>query len=355
MNKVALITGIGGMDAKTLTHILLNKGYTVIATHRRNSLLDLEGTKALFKLNLELNPKAKLDFFVCDISDQNSVKECIKDALQKYGKIDEIYMLAAMSHVGNSFKMKELCVSVNGMSYYYFLEAIRELTKTTRVYGALTSELAGNVKEDATFTEQTIWNPKSPYAIGKALGGHWLKFYRESLDAGLFCCFGVLFNHSNTYRSKDFFIRKVTNMAARICHGKEKEIKLGNLDFYRDEHWSDFGCEMMWKMLQQERPKDYVIATGVTHHGEEYLDEAFKYFNLDWKKFVVLDKSLLRPNEVVRLVGDSDAATKDLGWNPRRMTFKEHIELLCEFDSDLEACGKSSSHVNYLAAYPNVS
>lgn len=348
--KVALITGAGGMDAQTLTHLLLSKNYHVILTYRRNSQLRLDSIKAQFEEDLVNYPLAKLSFEICDITDRNSVEECLRDILS-VSEIHEVYMLAAMSHVGQSFKQKDYSILANGQSYYYFLENLRHLSPKTRVYGALTSELAGNVPEKELFSESSRWNPKSPYAIGKALGGHWIRFYRESTDAQLFCCFGVLFNHSNTYRTRDFFIRKVTSGFAKIVTGKLDKIKLGNLNFFRDEHWSDFGCEMMWKMLQNDTPKDYVIGSGKTYHGEEYLWRVGSYFNLDWKQYVTIDQSLMRPNEVVRLVSDPSLAVKELGWKPNRMSFKDHIELLCKYDFDLE-CGRNPKRPNVFELFP---
>ena len=737
MNRIAVITGAGGMDAKTLTHILLSKNYHVVLTYRRNTQLNINNIRDLFIEDLQRYPRSKLTFQVCDITDKNSISECLKYITWNIGIIDELYLLAAMSHVGNSFTQKEYSILANGQSYYYFLETIKEHSKNTKIYGALcydektrvvtpdgiknynelkegdlifslnpktkeieihpiksihifdydgkmihfkgigkdllvtpehrvfyktlkgkimsksakdiremskftlplgtwigksypeftdlkqhipdnlsytktqiekiktedlfyligvyigdgssnimtnkylgcsledrennkdnlgrytnsdnlpkkfkisktarividippsdeaylkvteclnrnninwtlhnniditffswgvyyflsqcghkshekyipkwvleadkkllhklyegildsdgykkrdsitttskklienlaelgaklgkhihffenklpskpvyienrliksirksysiyflksqihyqknintkwykknniapivdyngkvwcfhleknhnflverngyivfsgnTSELAGNVKDGAFFNEETIWNPKSPYSIGKALGGHWIKFFRESNDSNLFACFGVLFNHSNVYRNLDFAIRKITNTAAKIILGKEKELRLAHLDWARDEHWSDFGCEMMWKMLQNSNPKDYVIGNGETHWGEEYVNLAFSYFNLSWKNYVKFDETLIRPNEVVRLVSDSFKAEKELGWKRNRMSFKQHIELLCKYDYDLES-GLNLKRPNVFEMFPN--
>lgn len=351
MNRIAVITGAGGMDAKTLTHILLSKNYHVVLTYRRNTQLNINNIRDLFIEDLQRYPRSKLTFQVCDITDKNSISECLKYITWNIGIIDELYLLAAMSHVGNSFTQKEYSILANGQSYYYFLETIKEHSKNTKIYGALTSELAGNVKDGAFFNEETIWNPKSPYSIGKALGGHWIKFFRESNDSNLFACFGVLFNHSNIYRNLDFAIRKITNTAAKIILGKEKELRLAHLDWARDEHWSDFGCEMMWKMLQNSNPKDYVIGNGETHWGEEYVNLAFSYFNLSWKNYVKFDETLIRPNEVVRLVSNSSKAEKELGWRCNRMSFKQHIELLCKYDYDLES-GLSPIRPNVFELFP---
>jgi GDPmannose 4,6-dehydratase len=259
------------------------------------------------------------------------VRECLSNVQRKFGGIDQIYLIAAMSHVGNSFSQKEYSIMANGQSCYYFLEWLKQNSKNTRTYFAGTSELAGNVPEGTFFNEKNNWNPKSPYALGKQLGVGWIKLYRESLDSQLFACFGILFNHSNYFRSEDFYIARVCSYAAKIAHGQEKELTLGNLNFWRDEHFSCFGVEMMTKMLEQDQPEDFVVGAGKTYHGEEYLDEAFKYFNLDWKNYVKIDDDRKRPNEVVRLIADSTKAQEKLGWNPNRMTFQQHIGEICNF------------------------
>ena len=291
-NNIAVITGANGMDAKTLTHFLLNKGYKVILTYRRNTFFTEEKIKSLFVKDLLNNPLSSLFLEVCDISCQNSVNECIKSILNLHSRIDELYLLAANSHVGESFKNKELPIQTNGQSVYYFLECLKNNSPKTRTYFAATSELVGGI-EDGKFDEGCIWNPRSPYAIGKALGARWVNFYKDSQDSQMFCCYGILFNHSNTYRTTDFVSRKITNSAAKIALGKQNKLKLGHLNWARDEHWSDFGCEAMWKMLQLEKPENFVVGNGLTHYGEEFVNEAFSFFNLDWKKYVEFDKYIL--------------------------------------------------------------
>ena len=343
MNKNILITGANAMDTKELTHILLSRGDRVILTYRRNSLLDLVQIRRLFDLELNSDNGCELDFEFCDITDQSSVITCIKEVLSKYGSIDQLYMIAAMSNVGNSFNQKEYSIICNGQSYYFFLEAVKNLTRDTKVYGAMTSELAGNVPDGYLFTEESVWNPKSPYGYGKQLGGQWIKHYRDSLDCNLFCCFGLLFNHSSAaYRSLDFFCRKLTNSFARIALGKQEKVKFGFLDFWRDEGYSPFYAEQMINMLENPRgPLDYVIATGETHHAEEYLDIVGGYFNLDWKNVVEIDNNIKRPNEVVRLIGCPDKAVKDFGFRPNRISFKNQLELMSKYDYSLEKDGKA--------------
>jgi GDPmannose 4,6-dehydratase len=350
MNNIALITGANGMDSKTLTHLLLSKGYKVILTYRRNSFYDEDKIKQHFLPDLLKNPNAELHLEVCDITCSNSINECIKSVLKRHSRIDELYLLAANSHVGESFKNKELSIQTNGQSVYYFLECLKNFSPRTRTYFAATSELVGGI-DSGKFSEKFLWNPRSPYAIGKALGARWINFYRDSVDSGMFCCFGILFNHSNTYRSKDFVSRKITNTAAQIALGKTNEIKLGHLEWARDEHYSDFGCEVMWQLLQKEKPDNYVIGTGNTHWGEEFMQVAFDYFNLDWKKYVKFDESLKRPNEVVRLIADSTKAQKELGWRPNRMSFKDHLGLMCKFDYELES-GQTPVRPDVFKLYP---
>jgi GDPmannose 4,6-dehydratase len=253
-------------------------------------------------------------------------------------------LLAAQSHVGNSFISSESTVITNGMSVYHFLENIRLLTPKTKLYFAATSELFGGNPDKCPFNELSEYECRSPYSIGKELGTRWIKYFKQTY--GLFATYGLLFNHSNCNRGKNFFIRRVTNSAARIALGKQKDLALGNLNFWRDEHWGDFGTEMMWKMLQLNDPEVFVICKGECYHGEQFLDKAFGYFNLNWRKYVTFDKDRLRPNEVIKLTGDSSKAVEKLGWNPKRMSFEKHIELMCKYDYSIESTG--------IAERPNV-
>ena len=206
------------------------------------------------------------------------------------------------------------------------------------VFSGNTSELMGGEPSRCPFDESSEYECRSPYSIGKELGTRWVKYYAQT--HGMFATYGILFNHSNCTRGKSFFIRKLTNIAARIALGKEKEAVFGNLQFARDEHWSDFGVEMMWKMLQREKPETYLICRGKATTGEEFLDAAFGYFNLRWQDYVKFDVNLLRPNEVVKLVGNPQKAIDDLGWRPDRMSIEQHIGLMCRYDYDLEGGGK---------------
>lgn len=336
--KKAIVFGINGMDARTLTRILLKKGYNVVGTYRRNTL----------NINDEICPlygfDNNLSFEFCNITDFDSVRVII----EKHKDVNEIYLLAAQSHVGASFQTAESTCITNGMSAFNVLENVKSCCPTARIYFAATSELLGGDNPIKPYTEESPYDCRSPYSIGKELGTRWVKYYRQM---GIFACYGILFNHSNVLRSKDFFIRRVTNAAARIKLGKQDCLKLGNLDFYRDEHWSDFGCEMMIVMLQNDEPKDYIIANGVTYSGREFLENAFGYFGLDWKKYVEVDESRFRPNEVVKLIGDSTKAQKELGWIPNRMSFFDHIKLMCDWDYKAES-GETPKWPEVFEMYP---
>lgn len=330
-----IVVGVNGMDGTTLTRILLNRGNQVIGTYRRNTL-------DLTSIHQFHNNNPNLTFEYCNIHDFVSVKKLI----EKYKDVDEIYLLACQSHVALSFESPQTSI-LDGSSAFNFLENIYQTNKKIKLYFAATSELFGG-KYDFPTNEETPFDARSPYSIQKEHCTRWVKYYRQ---LGLYCCYGILFNHSNQLRSPEFYVRRVTQAAAKIAFKQQNQLVLGNLNFYRDEHFSDFGCEMMIKMLRNDTPKDYVIATGQTHHGEEYLDAAFGYFNLDWKKYVVIDDSRKRLNEVVKLVGDSTKAQKELGWKPNRMSFKDHIAIMCGYDECLVQ-GMPYAHPNIFDLYP---
>ncbi len=337
-SKKAIVFGINSQDGRTLTHILLAKGYQVVGTFRRNTLNLKDDIVPLFGAD------AKLTFAYCDVSDGGSVKQLI----EQHTDAAEAYLLAAQSHVGFSFASEEVSVLTNGQSVLHVLKNVHALAPKMRVYFAATSELMGGDNPETAYNEDSPYDCRSPYSIGKELGTRWVKYYRQ---LGVFACYGILFNHSNQYRSPDFLIRRVTQAAARIALGKQQTLTLGFLGFSRDEHWADFGCEMMWKMLQQDTPKDYVIANGVTHSGEEFLSLTFGHFNLRWQDHVVVDAGRFRPNEVVKLIGDSSRAQRDLGWRPERMPFKDHIDLMCNWDYVLES-GAKPVRPDAFALYP---
>lgn len=340
--KVALVVGINGMDAESAGFLLLNKGYKVIGTYRKNSLCDIQTI-----INKYDNPDFSLEY--CDITDFNSVCLLIEGVLKKHGEIDEVYLLAAQSHVGHSFESPQLSVLTNGMSVFNFLENLRLYSPATKFYFAATSELLGGDPSRCPFDENSEFECRSPYSIGKELGVRWVKYYQQTY--GMFATYGILFNHSSQARHISFFCRKLTNSAAKISLGKQKQLLLGNLNFYRDEHWSDFGVEMMHKMLQLDKPETFIICRGECFHGEQFLDEAFGYFNLKWRDHVIIDPSRFRPNEVVKLVGNPQKAIEKLGWRPNRMSFKDHIGLMCQYDFELES-GANPKRPNVFELYP---
>jgi len=327
MQKTAIITGMG-MDAKTLSHILLSKDYHVVLTYRRNTLLDVSKVLSVFAADLKKYPKSSLRTVFMDITDQNSIANGILDVLRTHKTIDEFYHLAAMSNVGDSFKSEILAVTTNGHSAFYSLDALKRYSKGTRFYFANTSECFGGDPARCPFNEDSPQELRSPYSWGKNLGANITKYFRQTYD--MYACFGWLFNHSNIYRDSSFFFGRVIEGACRIALEKQNELKLGNLEFWRDEHLSDFGCEMMWKMLNNSAPKDYVIGNGQANHGKDYLEHAFGYFGLDWKNYVVFDESRLRPNEVVKLVADPKRAIEDLGWKPNRINLQDHVYLVTD-------------------------
>jgi len=247
---------------------------------------------------------------------------------------DEVYNLAAQSHVKVSFEMPEYTTDVTAMGVLRILDAVRDLGLRTRVYQAGSSEMFGLIHENPQ-TERTSFHPRSPYGVSKAFG-HWMAVnYRESY--GLHVSNGILFNHESPRRGENFVTRKITMGLAAIRKGKAKELRLGNLDAQRDWGYAKDYVEAMWLMLQQEQPDDYVIATGETHSVREFLEEAFSYAGLGWKEFVKVDPKYFRPAEVDLLLGDASKARKALGWQPR-VTFKALVRLMV--DADMEGQGR---------------
>ncbi len=322
MAKKALITGITGQDGSYLSELLLQKGYKVYGMVRRSSSANLQRLEGILQ-----HPSLKLVHG--DLGDASSVNHLVKTI-----RPDEIYNLAAQSHVKISFDVPEYTADVTGVGALRLLEAIRESGSPTRLYQASSSELYGRV-EKTPQREDTPFQPVSPYAVAK-LFAYWTTVnYRDSY--GIYACNGILFNHESPRRGENFVTRKITIAAARIKLGLQKELRLGNLDARRDWGYAKDYVEAMWKMLQQSKPEDYVIATGETHTVREFLEETFGYLKLDYKKYVHIDKSYLRPIEVNLLRGDYSKAKKKLGWKPRT-SFKELVRLMA--DADLAAVKK---------------
>lgn len=306
--KKALITGITGQDGSYLAELLLAKGYEVHGIVRRTSLV-VRGR--LDDLVLTDEQKSRLHLHYGDLSD------CVALVKLLYNlQPDEVYNLAAQSHVRVSFDIPEYTLDITGTGAGRILEAIIEsgIGKKVRYYQASSSEMYGLVQE-VPQKETTPFYPRSPYACAKLMA-HWLTVnYRESY--GLFACSGILFNHESPRRGENFVTRKITIAAARIKAGLENKLVLGNIESKRDWGYAKEYVEGMWRMLQQEAPSDYVLATNETHTIKEFLDASFGCVGLDWHDHVEFDKKFLRPAEVDLLIGDYSKAKRELGWEPQ--------------------------------------
>lgn len=319
--KKALITGITGQDGSYLTEFLLDKGYEVHGLIRRGSTFNTSRIDHLIE-NPEINDQS-LFLHYGDLSDSTSMIKLLY-RLQP----DEIYNLAAQSHVRVSFDMPEYTGDITAMGTVRLLEAIRETGIETRFYQASSSEMFGKVVETPQ-TEQTPFYPRSPYGCSKVYAYWTTVNYRESY--GIFACNGILFNHESPRRGETFVTRKVTRAAARIKAGIEEKLYIGNLDARRDWGYAKEYVEAMWLMLQQDQPDDFVIATGECHSVRELVELAFGYVGLDWRKHVAIDPKYYRPAEVDILLGDASKAHRLLGWQPRT-SFPELIKLMVEHD-----------------------
>ncbi len=324
--KKALITGITGQDGSYLAELLLGKGYEVHGVIRRSSSFNTGRIDHIYQ-----DPHvdgARLILHYGDLSDAVQMVKLLYE-LQP----DEIYNLGAQSHVKVSFDIPEYTGDVDGLGTLRILEAIREsgLMKKTRFYQASSSEMFGKVQE-VPQTEQTPFWPRSPYGCAKVFA-HWLTVnYRESY--GLHASSGILFNHESPRRGETFVTRKITRAATRIKMGLQDKLHLGNLEAKRDWGFAGEYVEMMWLMLQQEQPDDYVIATNETHSVREFCQEAFALLGLDWEQYVMHDARYERPAEVDLLIGDPAKARKQLGWEPK-VRFKELVKKMVDADLKL--------------------
>ena len=346
--KIALISGFG-MDSKTLTHFLLKKDYHVFLAPRRNTILELENVKKFFSEDLTFNPNSKLSVLYIDICDGGSVRTCIENILKEAGELHEIYHLAASSLVSYSYDAPLLNIQTNGISVLHFLDVVKQLTPKTKFYFAASTEMfAGNVN-DEKYTEQSNFYPKTAYGCSKVLGFDLTRYFRETY--GLFCLSGILANHSNIYRTPSFFIRKITQTVAKIVNGKASELKIGHLNWARDEFWSDFGMEAAWKLLQLDKPQDVILGNGQPRWGQEYVDLVFKYFNLEIDKYLKFDTQFLRKNEVVKLEVNPSLAVNLIDWKKNRMPFEDHISLMCKYDFENES-GLNPQRPDVFKLYP---
>ena len=315
--KVALITGITGQDGSYLAEFLLEKGYKVFGMVRRSSTESFERIDHI---------KDKITLIEADLLDQHS----IIDALKK-SRPDEVYNLAAQSFVPTSWNQPVLTGEFTGLGVTRMLEAIRAVNRDIKFYQASSSEMFGKVRETPQ-SEETPFYPRSPYGVAKAYGHHITVNYRESY--GIFACSGILFNHESPRRGKEFVTRKITYAVARIKHGLQKELLLGNMDAKRDWGFAKDYVEMMWLMLQQEKADDYVIGSGETHSVQEFVEAAFESVSLNYKDFVKQDERFMRPAEVDLLLGNTAKAEKVLGWKTKT-SFKELVKLMVEADLKL--------------------
>ncbi|MEO7970260.1 MAG: GDP-mannose 4,6-dehydratase [bacterium] len=319
--KKALITGITGQDGSYLAELLLQKDYEVHGIIRRASTFNTGRIDHLYK-DPHING-VRLFLHYGDIADSTNLIKLLYRI-----QPEEVYHLAAQSHVRVSFDIPEYTGDVTALSTVRILEAIRETGSKSKFYQASSSEMFGKVQE-VPQRETTPFYPRSPYGAAKVYA-HWITVnYRESY--GMFAASGILFNHESPRRGETFVTRKITRAAVRIKAGLQKKLYLGNLDAKRDWGYAKEYVEAMWLMLQQEKPDDYVIATGETHSVSEFLDETFSYLDLDWHDYVELDAKYLRPTEVDLLIGDATKAKQVLNWEPK-VTFKELVHLMVDAD-----------------------
>jgi GDPmannose 4,6-dehydratase len=317
----ALITGVTGQDGSYLAELLLGKGYEVHGLIRRTSTFNTDRIDHLYQDPHK--PDVKLMLHYGDLTDGVGLREVLTRA-----EPDEVYNLAAQSHVRVSFDQPVYTVAVDALGTINLLEAIRDTRRQVKFYQASSSEMFGEVVETPQ-KETTPFHPRSPYGCAKVYSYWQTVNYRESY--GMFCCNGILFNHESPRRGETFVTRKITRAATRIKEGLQEKLYLGNLDAKRDWGFAGDYVEAMWLMLQQDEPDDYVVATGETYSVREFLREVFGYLDLDWMKYVEIDPRYFRPAEVDLLLGDSTKAHKKLKWEPKT-GLKELARMMVDYD-----------------------
>jgi GDPmannose 4,6-dehydratase len=324
--KAALITGITGQDGSYLAEFLLAKGYEVHGIIRRSSSFNTARIDHIYQDPHDKNPKLILHYG--DMSDGVGLTNLVREI-----KPDEVYNLAAQSHVQVSFTMPQYTGQIDGVGPVVLLEAIRAAGNETRFYQASTSELYGSTPPPQN--EDSMFRPRSPYAAAKLMAYWTTVNYREAY--GIHATNGILFNHESPRRGETFVTRKITRAVADIAHGKSKKLYLGNVDSVRDWGYAKEFVESMWMMLQQDRPSDYVVATGVGATVQQFVEVAFAHAGLNWQDHLEIDKKYIRPTEVDALIGDPSKAQRELGWSA-----KTHWQDLAKLmvDADLEL-GKS--------------
>jgi GDPmannose 4,6-dehydratase len=321
--KKALITGITGQDGSYLAEFLLYKDYEVHGLIRRSSTFNTARIDHLYQ-DFHLTG-TKLFLHYGDLSDSGQLTDLIYNI-----QPDEIYHLAAQSHVRVSFDLPEYTGDITALGTTRLLEAIRRSGIKTKFYQASSSEMFGAAPSPQN--ENTPFMPRSPYAAAKVYAYWMVKNYRDGYN--MFACNGILFNHESPRRGETFVTRKITRSLAHIVDKKEKKIYLGNLEAERDWGYAPEYVEAMWLMIQQEKPDDYVIGTGETHSIKEFLDEAFSYLDMDWKDYVEVDSRYFRPTEVEYLQADYDKAKKELSWSPK-VSFKDLAKIMVDYDLEL--------------------
>ena len=321
--KKALVTGITGQDGSYLVELLLKKDYEVLGILRRSSSFHTSRIDHLYE---DPHERPRLRLIYGDLTDGSNLSGIVNEV-----KPDEVYNLGAQSHVRVSFDTPIYTVDTDALGTLRLLEAIRGMEKPAKFYQASSSEMFGKAVETPQ-TENTPFYPRSPYGCAKVYS-YWQTInYREAY--GLFACNGILFNHESPRRGETFVTRKITRAATRIKLGLQDKLYLGNLDAKRDWGFAGDYVEMMWLMLQADKPDDYVIATGESHSVREFLDEVFGYLDLDWKKYVEIDQRYFRPTEVDCLLGDAGKAKRVLGWEPK-VEFGELAKMMTDADMEI--------------------
>ena len=319
----ALLTGITGQDGYYLSKFLLEKNYEVHGIIRRSSNIN---TFRIDELISKYSKDKQLQLYYSDLTDSSSITNLVNLI-----KPDEIYNLAAQSHVAVSFKNPMYSANTSVMGTVTLLESIRNLDKEVKFYQASSSEMFGGAKEEM-LDENSLFEPKSPYAAGKVFSHNLTKLYRESYD--IFAVNGILFNHESPLRGETFVTRKITRAVGRIYHGLQDKLTLGNLNASRDWGFAGDYVRGMFLMLQHDVASDWVLATGETHTVSEFAQKAFSSLDLDWEKFVMTSDKYFRPNEVNYLLGNSSKAKKELGWN-NELSFDDLVELMVNSDLKL--------------------
>ena len=334
--KTAFITGVTGQDGYYLSKLLLEKDYIVHGTLRRSSNFN---TQRIDELISDYQDTGKFNLYFSDLLDASSLTSLINSI-----KPDEIYNLAAQSHVAVSFKNPQFSINTSTNGSTTLLEAIKNLDNNPKFYQASSSEMYGG-ETDTFLNEDSKFLPKSPYAAGKLFAYNMTKLYRESY--GLFCTNGILFNHESPLRGETFVTRKITRAVGRIKHGLQNKLTLGNLEAKRDWGFAGDYVDAMWLILQHDVPDDWVIATGESHSVKDFAKKAFETVSLNWEDYVVTDKKYERPNEVNYLLGDASKAKKELSWSPK-VSFDELVKKMVDNDLKLAESEKVLVEKNLL-------